>query len=59
MKPLTSIKSAVGNVLSKVGKVLSNMFFSFIKTPAGMFALGYVIGFVYFKWIKPFWNKYI
>ena len=59
MKPLTSIKSAIGNVLSKVGKVLSNMFFSFIKTPAGMFALGYVIGFVYFKWIKPFWSKHI
>jgi len=42
-------KWAAGGLFSILGK--------FFKTPAGLFAIGYMIGYAYTKWIKPWWNN--
>jgi len=42
-------KWAAGGLFSILGK--------FFKTPAGLFAIGYMIGYAYTKWIKPWWDN--
>lgn len=56
----------VGGLLEKVWGGLKGCFmfsirnvWKFIKTPAGLALLAYGAGYVYGRWIKPLWNKYI
>jgi len=43
------MKWAAGGLFSIIGK--------FFKSPVGLFAVGYIAGYVWTKWLKPWWDN--
>lgn len=56
MAPIKLIAKGVGKVLDGIMNIAAKSFGTFIMSPAGMYTIGYIAGFVWTMWLKDIWN---
>ena len=57
--PFKFLTDTVSKIFNGLTKGTFNILAGFLSTPAGMFALGYGLGFIWKRWVQPFWNKVV
>ena len=57
--PFKFLTDTVSAIFKGLTKGTFNILAGFLSTPAGMFALGYGLGFIWKRWVQPFWNKVV
>ena len=57
LAPVKLITKGIGKVLDGITNVAAKSFGAFIMSPAGMYTIGYIAGFVWTMWLKDWWEK--